>query len=535
MRIRNLQCQRGVAPLRPAYLILLLVPILLSTNPAWARAGAQEPSAAAISAEESRTNCVAHSVEHLAPAEDILPQEIEEFLKLSERTLAYRQNAIEVARRLNTQVELNKPLSGADLELLREGTSDYLTMRQELWRLAAAHECWIDPPKNLSTALDPQQRTDGILMSVGAALLLYDNYLLTAALFDQDSKLRRVLNQPDKGYALQAHRLTAVKRSFLSLGNSARMQKAIAYYQKMVLTDADPAASTARPYLQQLIAQSPSFAALSDGRVPANLKTSVRHLRMLSTDLLAGLSREGLNLFSMFFGNTVGLVETRRGKLYRQSDLEQQLVGQLHAGDVLLEKTPFRLTDLMIPGYWGHAAIWVGNEAELRALGVWEHPAVRPHQEHIREGKGVVEALRGGVVLNSFAHFMNVDDLAVLRPLQLDRQAQAARVVRAFRQLGKAYDFNFDVESTDRIVCSELVYQVYTEMPWPTSKQLGRATISPDQVAQRALPGGPLHVVALVENGLPVENELGNRMRALLAMDAPESQEESESTQPTSE
>ena len=183
---------------------------------------------------------------------------------------------------------------------------------------------------------------------------------------------------------------------------------------------------------------------------------------------------------------------------------------------MLLEKTPFRLTDLMIPGYWGHAAIWVGSETELRELGVWDHPAVRPHQERVRRGKGVIEALRSGVVLNSFAHFLNVDDLAVLRPAQPDRAVQAARVLRAFRQLGKAYDFNFDVESTDRIVCSELIYQVYTEMPWPTSKQLGRATISPDQVAQRALPGGPLRVILLVEAGRLIESEPDARMLALL-------------------
>ena len=32
------------------------------------------------------------------------------------------------------------------------------------------------------------------------------------------------------------------------------------------------------------------------------------------------------------------------------------------AGDILLEKTPFRLTDKLIPGYWGHAAVWIGGE-----------------------------------------------------------------------------------------------------------------------------------------------------------------------------
>ena len=33
----------------------------------------------------------------------------------------------------------------------------------------------------------------------------------------------------------------------------------------------------------------------------------------------------------------------------------------MQAGDILLEKTPFRLTDKMIPRYWGHATIWTGH------------------------------------------------------------------------------------------------------------------------------------------------------------------------------
>lgn len=508
----------GYQPLvfsRSARFLTLLIPILLNAcalSESRPTAG-QAVVIATPSPEASRANCVAHTAGHTSAT---LDHEIEQFLRLSEHSLTYRQTAIVVAQRLNVQIDSGMPLSGADLELLHQGTHDYLTMRQQLWAIAAAHECWIDPPRELSARLDPQLRNDGILMSLSAALLLYDNYLLTVALFDQDSKLRRVLDQPDKGYSLPAHRLTEVKQSFLSTENSERIFPAVAYYRKFIEPDMNQATAPGRAYLLQLIAQSPSFAALNGNRMPADLKLSLRHMRLLSGDLLMALSREGLNLFSMLFGNTIGLVETRRGKLYAKPELERQLAGQLRAGDVLLEKTPFRLTDLMIPGYWGHAAIWVGSETELRELGIWDHPVVRPYQERIRRGKGVIEALRNGVVLNTFAHFLNVDDLAVLRPAQPDRAVHAARVLRAFRQLGKAYDFNFDVESTDRIVCSELIYQVYTEIPWPTSKQLGRATISPDQVAQRALPGGPLRVILLVEDGRPIETDPGARMLVLL-------------------
>jgi len=182
----------------------------------------------------------------------------------------------------------------------------------------------------------------------------------------------------------------------------------------------------------------------------------------------------------------------------------------LRAGDILLEKTPFRLTDKFIPGHWGHAAIWIGTEAELRNLGIWEHELVRQYHEKIRAGDHIVEALRTGVELNPLHEFLNIDDLAILRNPNFDKATLAHHIILALRQLGKEYDFNFDVETTDKIVCSELIYTVYTDMTWPTEKALGRYTISPDNVASKALNGGGLQLVLFYHDGkLITENPLG--------------------------
>lgn len=86
--------------------------------------------------------------------------------------------------------------------------------------------------------------------------------------------------------------------------------------------------------------------------------------------------------------------------------------------------------------------------------------------------------------------FMNIDDLAVLREPAMPAPRSVPKVIlHALRQVGKGCDFNFDVVSTDRIVCSELVYHTYSHQQWPTARYLGRATISPDNVALRACQG----------------------------------------------
>lgn len=191
---------------------------------------------------------------------------------------------------------------------------------------------------------------------------------------------------------------------------------------------------------------------------------------------------------SMGFGNIVGLVQTRRGRLARLSESEQaQLAAELKPLDILLEKTPFRLTDKLIPGHYGHVAIWLGSEEELRAMGVWDEipPGL---QTKIRAGHRIVEALRGGVTLSTLGHFLNIDDLLVLRDQRrLEPEYQRVAVRTALAQVGKEYDFNFDVYTDQRIVCSELAYVVFPDMPWPLERSLGRYTISPDNVAQVAV------------------------------------------------
>jgi len=117
------------------------------------------------------------------------------------------------------------------------------------------------------------------------------------------------------------------------------------------------------------------------------------------------------------------------------------------------------------------------------------------------ERENVIEALRdgqavssheGGVTLNQFAHFLYVDDFAAarLRPGNLSTEKYRENIARflalALLQYGKPYDFQFDVNTLDAIVCSELIYQSFVDFDFKTGKALASYTIAPDQVAQEA-------------------------------------------------
>jgi hypothetical protein len=230
----------------------------------------------------------------------------------------------------------------------------------------------------------------------------------------------------------------------------------------------------------------------------------------------------------------------------------------LRSGDVLFDKTRFAITDKLIPGYFGHVAIYLESYGALRELGVFnteilkqatngmsaemievqveayasEIATIQEKEEWVRlaimrrriydktfngqplnpllfealyrlkhQRENVIEALRdgqtisahdGGVTLHRFAHFLYVDDFAAIRLRQGKMSAERYRqnlarfLALALLQYGKPYDFKFDVNTLDAIVCSELIYQSFVDVDFSTGKSLGSYTISPDQVAQAA-------------------------------------------------
>jgi uncharacterized protein YycO len=88
----------------------------------------------------------------------------------------------------------------------------------------------------------------------------------------------------------------------------------------------------------------------------------------------------------------------------------------------------------------------------------WEQFIARDEKQHEH---AVIEAIGEGVVFTSLEHSVGeADSAAFLRPnLPQDRLNEA--IARAFSHVGKPYDFEFDFFSTDKLVCSELVFRAY--------------------------------------------------------------------------
>jgi hypothetical protein len=384
----------------------------------------------------------------------------------------------------------DEPLPPVSLRKLRKGSRRYLALQERLIALAVRYEPLARPDETSSLELDPTLRYAGVGLATAAALTLYDNYLSMLTIM-RDRRLRRLINDPDLGYGIEEDELWELVERLNSEPNRRRLRKLIDAWDdapQRLSPDAEDLLAPIRLTIESSVSYRYARAEMHLQPLPTD--GQLRRARFL--DRMEQLANDALGTVSELFGNGIGLVETRRGKLWEQEDIHRQVLETLRPLDLLLEKTPFRLTDYFIPGHFGHVAIWMGTDSELQTLGVWEQPGMQAppfleYRQDVADGRSVLEALRSGVELNTLREFLNVDDLAVLRPKTLPSNQVVPSLVRGFRQVGKEYDFNFDVETTGTIVCSELPYHVYPRVDWRTEEQLGRFTISPDDVALQAL------------------------------------------------
>jgi len=451
--------------------------------------------------------------------EVLFQQELENLQFLVEASLVARSQMLEVSGRLKQNREA--PLASRDLVILKSGTEAYLEVREQLWDIANSYECAAGASQETLSKhhIDSKLRLKGLMLSLGAALTLYDNYLIGTLMFEKDSRLRRVINDPDMGFGLVSNKLKEMTLAANSIENRHRIRRAITFYEKEKPTIENAEEDSDFSYLMYLIETSPSYNYVKGIRIKDVASNKLDAVETILEDLAADATQETFDKVSGLFGNTIGLYESRKGKLYNNEIAKQKIQATLQPLDILLEKTPFRLTDKLIPGHFGHVAIWTGTETELIKDGVWDNPIVSQYAKLVN-GSGdpnskdehqIIEALRNGVQLSTLDHFLNIDDFAILRPLfdEKDKKALTKEaLIMAFRQVGKEYDFNFDVNTTDKIVCSELAYVSFPSVDWPTQKTLGRYNISPDNVAQLAWNNVPLKLILFYHDGQLVDESV---------------------------
>jgi hypothetical protein len=131
--------------------------------------------------------------------------------------------------------------------------------------------------------------------------------------------------------------------------------------------------------------------------------------------------------------------------------LRAGVLQRVRPGDVFVTRHDDAVSNLFLPGFWPHAALYLGTTEELERLAI-------PVPSEMGQGPWFIESKKDGVRIRPAEETMQVDALVVLRP-QLEPSDLEEALRRSATHAGKPYDFLFDFRTADRMVCTEVIYR----------------------------------------------------------------------------
>ncbi len=151
----------------------------------------------------------------------------------------------------------------------------------------------------------------------------------------------------------------------------------------------------------------------------------------------------------------------------------------LQPGDIVLQRFEGWVDKWFIPGFWNHAAIYIGSKEEQ-----------------------VVHAVSEGVLIEDIINFMRTDHMIILRPKDVSLTNEA--INKAIGIVGCEYDFIFDFSNNVRFACTEVIDYCYGGK-FVKSRHFFRETLTPDDIASSDL----LEVVWDSRNFVTIVNDVG--------------------------
>ncbi len=373
----------------------------------------------------------------------------------------------------------------ADDDAVRAELLAYVNYRAALLRIVWKYQ-------DYEQAGDEALRLRAFLASYTAASVLYEASVKFVTLFANSPNAVRKLNEAEPLWSIPPGLFDTVRRSLAEPENRRLMQRAQIFYRRHREDFARLNLATPPPFDQfhaviaksEKTIQQSTLVALAAGA--ATPFTDARDT-----------GKEAIYRAQTFISSWVGDTKVREphgGKSLIQPAHLKELTGKLKPGDLMLERRNWFLSNAFLPGYWPHAALYVGTAEDLRRLGLDRDPRVRKHWEKFltRDDQGhervIIEAISEGVVFTSMEHSVGeADAAAFLRPNISDERIKEV-IARAFSHAGKPYDFEFDFFSSDKLVCSEVVYRAFDgDISLPLVDVMGRKTLPPIEIVRQCV------------------------------------------------
>jgi len=374
----------------------------------------------------------------------------------------------------------------AENEILAYWFARYLTIRQELWELI--NDCLISGNRH-ENGLNDEQVWSHFVIGYSAACLLIRND--RTFLFDlaTHSVLQRKFNEEFAEFRIPRKQYTSIFSAFVDGRDALRIYDAI--------HDAKKNRSMIEylchdPVIGDLAKRLPDFEKWLD---PSKRNYFQRLIAYTSHKL----RRKSVVVLNNLLSNTVENVGRAASEIQLplrkrvSMELREKMVSLLEPGDVLITRHDTAFTNLFLPGFWPHAALFIGTEQQRNewSISIDQDKASRWNGDNC-----VLEALKDGVRFRPLTETLAVDNFLVLRP-NISAEDIRKGIERVVLHEGKLYNFDFDFFSSDRLVCSEVVYRAFDglgNLTFPLIERAGRHTLSPEDLVDFAIDTDAMYV-----------------------------------------
>lgn len=343
------------------------------------------------------------------------------------------------------------------------------------------------------TAMTPVQEIRAFATGYCAACMLMRAGRFLVDAFSKTRTIRLKLDEAEPRYGIPARQFTQIYRSVTRPSNLLGFYRAVLF------------AHERRTELETL-ADDPRFAPILEllRTEEEHLETSASRVtgRVLNYRMHSIQRRYQANfdtvMFTIFKLSGSAIAEMRNPfKRKRVTPrVRRRIRALLQPGDVIITRHDDAMSNLFLPGFWPHSALYIGNVNDREQLGV---NMSDEQWSRSQDPVCVLEAKKDGVLFRSLEETLAVDCCTVLRP-RLGPEALAVALSRAVTHEGKLYDFEFDFTRSDCMVCTEVIYRTYhglEPIEFSLSERAGRYCLSAEDLLDHALDQHHFDVVAV--------------------------------------
>lgn len=342
-----------------------------------------------------------------------------------------------------------------------------------------------------------------ILLIYAATIAIRKNSVLLASFIDKNKYLESMLNESRPEYNINKKQYYYITQEITEISHMVFLFRNKHYFDFMV--NYYEVSGYERNQMEKKLLDYTSY------NYSNVIKLVKEHRNIMFSNMLDFF---GKNVFDFWFPfqkwvaiSITGVDYSSRKEKYVSNEDINIIKGELKPGDVLLKRNNYQLTNMGLPGFWTHSAIYIGSLEELdeyfvdmplgNGLCVSEHVKVifPKVYDSLCDGDGnsrqyIIEVIAPGVVINPLDAIAKVDYFSALRP-KLSKEDKLKALFTAFEYLGKAYDYNFDIMTDNALFCSELIYKSYLcssnkkGLTFKLQPKAGRLLLSPNSIIEK--------------------------------------------------